>query len=123
MHPAMTFDAIVKSLALPEHEGTISTYEKKPITKLTTDVNDSKQVVANAVETLQMMLQESAEAAIASADAELFNAAANLARTLFSGLKMLKEDDKPKGSKVVNNHVHVNSFDQLVNSRRTINGN
>jgi hypothetical protein len=118
----MTFDAIVKSLALPEHEGTISTYVKKSTTPLTTDVNGTSKVIVNTVGTLQTMMEEASEAAIASADAEMYNAAANLARTIFAGLKMLKED-KPKGGKVVNNHVHVNSFDQLVNSRRTINGN
>lgn len=123
MHPSMTFDAIVKSLALPEHEGTISTYVKKPTTQLSTDVGDSSKVIASTVETLQTMMEEASEAAIASADAEMYNAAANLARTIFAGLKMLKEDVKPKAGKVVNNHVHVNSFDQLVNSRRTINGN
>ena len=123
MNPTVQFDLISQALSLPQHDGTISPYVKKTDNQLTVDasadVNDI--MLVSAINTLQQVLEESAEVAIANANPESFSATANIARTIFMGIKMLKDGASPKkGSKIVNNHLHVDgqSCDEIIAARK-----
>ena len=119
MNPRVQFDVISAALDLPQHNGTVSAYVKKDNDLIISDSADVNDVlILDTLKTLRTVLEDSAEAATANSNPESFTATANIARTIFMGIKMLKDSTPKKAGKVVNNHLHVNSFDDVIAARK-----